>query len=133
MALLRFQGKAGGPDGLQNRFKPFKVSFKCASARDVTWFLLRHIILRHVAPRELLSNRGHVFLSEVHKNTCGHRHKKLAFEAEIRFRDTVEVVEAKLSKMQEILDQGSLMGLEEFLRPNKVVLQFLLRSSPACW
>lgn len=36
-----------------------------ASARDVAWFLLRHIILRHGAPRELLSDRGRVFLSDV--------------------------------------------------------------------
>ncbi|KAH6947861.1 hypothetical protein HPB50_021846 [Hyalomma asiaticum] len=44
---------------------------------------------------------------------------KLAFEAEIRFKDAVEAVGAKLSKMQEILDWGNLMGLEEFLRPKK--------------
>ncbi|KAH6925942.1 hypothetical protein HPB50_012308 [Hyalomma asiaticum] len=44
---------------------------------------------------------------------------QLAFEAEIRFKDAVEAVEAKLSKMQEILDWGNLMGLEEFLRPKK--------------
>ncbi|XP_049274161.1 uncharacterized protein LOC119402686 [Rhipicephalus sanguineus] len=41
----------------------------------------------------------------------------LAFEAEIRFKDAVEAMEAKLSKIQEILDRGSLMGLEEFVRP----------------
>ncbi|KAH6933316.1 hypothetical protein HPB50_014171 [Hyalomma asiaticum] len=44
---------------------------------------------------------------------------KLAFEAEIRFKDTVEAAEAKLSKMQEISDWGNLMGLEEFDRPKK--------------
>ncbi|KAH6948236.1 hypothetical protein HPB50_023241 [Hyalomma asiaticum] len=44
---------------------------------------------------------------------------KLAFEAEISFKDTVEAVEAKLCKMQKILDWGNLMGLEEFLRPKK--------------
>ncbi|KAH6920486.1 hypothetical protein HPB50_028525 [Hyalomma asiaticum] len=44
---------------------------------------------------------------------------KLAFEAEISFEDTVEAVEAKLCKMQKILDWGNLMGLEEFLRPKK--------------
>lgn len=44
---------------------------------------------------------------------------QLAFEAEIRFRDAVEAMEAKLSKIQEILDRGSLMGLEEFVRPKK--------------
>ncbi|KAH6945324.1 hypothetical protein HPB50_007878 [Hyalomma asiaticum] len=44
---------------------------------------------------------------------------KLAFEAEIRFKDTVKAVEAKLSKMQEILDWANLMGLEEFLQPKK--------------
>ncbi|KAH6934035.1 hypothetical protein HPB50_019652 [Hyalomma asiaticum] len=44
---------------------------------------------------------------------------KLAFEAEIRFKDAVEAVEAKLCKMQKILDWGNLMGLEEFLRPKK--------------
>ncbi|XP_049524497.1 uncharacterized protein LOC119453813 isoform X3 [Dermacentor silvarum] len=43
----------------------------------------------------------------------------LAFEAEIRFRETVEAVAAKLRKMQEILDRGSLIGLEEFVRPKK--------------
>ncbi|KAH6921260.1 hypothetical protein HPB50_027750 [Hyalomma asiaticum] len=44
---------------------------------------------------------------------------KLAFEAEISFKDTMEAVEAKLCKMQKILDWGNLMGLEEFLRPKK--------------
>ncbi|KAH6921040.1 hypothetical protein HPB50_027971 [Hyalomma asiaticum] len=44
---------------------------------------------------------------------------KLAFEAEISFKDTVEAVEAKLCKIQKILDWGNLMGLEEFLRPKK--------------
>ncbi|KAH6935104.1 hypothetical protein HPB50_003420 [Hyalomma asiaticum] len=44
---------------------------------------------------------------------------KLAFEAEISFKDTVEAVEAKLCKMQKILDWGNLMELEEFLRPKK--------------
>lgn len=36
-----------------------------ASAHDVAWFLLRHIILRHGSPKELLSDRGRVFLSDV--------------------------------------------------------------------
>ncbi|XP_075735024.1 uncharacterized protein LOC119162424 isoform X4 [Rhipicephalus microplus] len=42
---------------------------------------------------------------------------KLAFEAEIRFGDTVEPMEAKLSKMQDILDRGSLMRLKGFVLP----------------
>lgn len=36
-----------------------------ATARDVASFLLRRFILRHGAPRELLSDRGRVFLSDV--------------------------------------------------------------------
>lgn len=36
-----------------------------AAARDVAAFILRHFILRHGAPRELLSDRGRVFLSDV--------------------------------------------------------------------
>lgn len=36
-----------------------------AGARDVASFILRHFILRHGAPRELLSDRGRVFLSNV--------------------------------------------------------------------
>lgn len=36
-----------------------------ATARDVAIFLLRRFFLRHGAPRELLSDRGSVFLSDV--------------------------------------------------------------------
>lgn len=36
-----------------------------ATARDVAIFLLRRFVLRHGAPRELLSDRGRVFLSDV--------------------------------------------------------------------
>lgn len=36
-----------------------------AGARDVANFILRHFVLRHGAPRELLSDRGRVFLSDV--------------------------------------------------------------------
>lgn len=36
-----------------------------STAKDVACFLLRHLILRHGAPRELLSDRGRVFLSNV--------------------------------------------------------------------
>ena len=38
-----------------------------ATARDVATFLLRHFVLRHGAPRELLSDRGRVFLADVLK------------------------------------------------------------------
>lgn len=41
------------------------AALPAATARDVASFLLRHFILRHGAPRELLSDRGKVFLSEV--------------------------------------------------------------------
>lgn len=35
-----------------------------ATAKDVAGFILRNIVLRHGAPRELLSDRGRVFLSD---------------------------------------------------------------------
>lgn len=35
-----------------------------ATARDVAFFILRNFVLRHGAPRELLSDRGRVFLSD---------------------------------------------------------------------
>lgn len=41
------------------------AALPAATAREVASFLLRHFILRHGAPRELLSDRGRVFLSEV--------------------------------------------------------------------
>lgn len=43
----------------------------------------------------------------------------LSFEAEIRFKDSVQNMEAKLKKVQQILDRGCLMGLEKFVRPKK--------------
>lgn len=36
-----------------------------ATAREVVTFILHHFILRHGSPRELLRDRGRVFLSEV--------------------------------------------------------------------
>lgn len=52
---------------------------------------------------------------------------QLAFEAEIRFRDAVEAMEAKLSKIQEILDRGSLMDLKNLFDPRRPMLRFLLQ------
>ncbi|XP_077551778.1 uncharacterized protein LOC144165982 [Haemaphysalis longicornis] len=43
----------------------------------------------------------------------------LSLEAEIRFKDTVDAMEAKLSRVQEILEMGSIMELEYFVRPRK--------------
>lgn len=41
------------------------AALQTATARDIASFLLHHFILRHGAPRELLSDRGRAFLSEV--------------------------------------------------------------------
>lgn len=41
------------------------AAMPAATARDVASFLLQRFILRHGAPRELLSDRGRVFLSDV--------------------------------------------------------------------
>lgn len=41
------------------------AALPAATARDIASFLLKNFILRHGAPRELLSDRGRVFLSEV--------------------------------------------------------------------
>lgn len=62
---------------------------------------------------------GPVFVSLGHNVSINVHFFQLAFEAERRFKDAVETVEAKLSKMQEILDWGNLMGLEEFVRPKE--------------
>lgn len=41
------------------------AALPAATAREVASFLIRRFILRHGAPRELLSDRGRVFLSDV--------------------------------------------------------------------
>ena len=41
------------------------AALPAATARDVALFILRSFVLRHGAPRELLSDRGRVFLSQV--------------------------------------------------------------------
>lgn len=43
------------------------AALPAAAARDVGGFILRSLVLRHGAPRELLSDRGRVFLSEAVK------------------------------------------------------------------
>lgn len=40
------------------------AALPAATAREVGFFILRNFVLRHGAPRELLSDRGRVFLSE---------------------------------------------------------------------
>lgn len=41
------------------------AALPASTARDVATFLLSHFVVRHGAPRELLSDRGRVFLSDV--------------------------------------------------------------------
>lgn len=41
------------------------AALPAATAREVAFFILRNFVLRHGAPRELLSDRGRVFLSQV--------------------------------------------------------------------
>ena len=41
------------------------AALPAATSREVAFFILRNFVLRHGAPRELLSDRGRVFLSEV--------------------------------------------------------------------
>ncbi|KAK8777721.1 hypothetical protein V5799_020936 [Amblyomma americanum] len=49
------------------------AALPAATARDVAFFL-HHFVLRHGAPRELLSDRGRVFLSEVLHELLAARH-----------------------------------------------------------
>ncbi|KAH6919647.1 hypothetical protein HPB50_029365 [Hyalomma asiaticum] len=89
-----------------------KAFMRSVSGTRKTWLLLMGKVTEKPAQSDHASNNPV-------PNPDALLQLKLAFEAEIRFKDAVEAVEAKLSKMQEILDWGNLMGLEEFLRPKK--------------
>ncbi|KAH6924230.1 hypothetical protein HPB50_013939 [Hyalomma asiaticum] len=89
-----------------------KAFMRSVSGTRKTWLLLMGKALGKPAESDHASNNPV-------PNPGALLQLKLAFEAEIRFTDAVEAVEAKLSKMQEILDWGNLMGQEEFLLPKK--------------